>query len=218
MKQFTQMTYLILLLFFFISSCQKDTVKPNIESSEYFPNKVGNYWEYVVYDSIEARGTPYSNYSRNYTVKINITGIKKLVDGINATVWEYEYPWGFDTNYVRITQDTVKVYDKFRTETIYNLKFPLKIFLIPFQEGQRWDGKLIAIDSSNVKAKPSISTSAKEFKNGFSIYHHYIGPNLEYNDTYDFIPKIGMVKVYYNHYDFATPTRVLWQLKKYYLQ
>jgi hypothetical protein len=209
MKKLIYISSVIFLLASVLAACQKEVIKPNKEASEYFPNKVGNYWIYELYDSTSAK---------QYDVIVKITDTKKLVDGKGATIWVYEYPWGFDTNYVRITQDTVKVYDKFRTETIYNLKFPLKIFLIPFQDGQRWDGKLIAIDSSNVKAKSSISTSAKEFKNGFSIYHHYIGPNLEYNDTYDFIPKIGMVKVYYNHYDLAPPTRVLWQLKKYYLQ
>ena len=201
-----QLILFILAIFF---SCSKETVKPNVLASEYFPNSVGNYWEYDVYDSTS---------SKRYNVTVNITGTQKLADSQIAYVYKYQYPWASDTNYVRVDHDTVKVYDKFRTESINGLRFPLKIFLIPFQDGQRWDGKLLAIDSSHVTNKSTITVPLETFKNGFSIYHHYIGPNIEYNDTYNFIPNVGMVKIYYYHYDLAPPTRVLWQLKKYYLK
>lgn len=140
-----------------------------------------------------------------------------MLDGNDATIWEYKYPWGNDTNYVRIVGDTVKVYDKFRIETIRGLQFPLEIFLAPFQDGNRWDGKLIAIDTSHVSFQSTIVTSSKTFKNGFTIYHHYLGPNIEYNDMYYFVPKIGFVKFYYKRYNLAPVNIELWQLKNYYL-
>lgn len=199
---------IIFLSALLITSCNKDTIKPNKEATEYFPNNIGNYWEYDVYDS---------NSRKQYNVTVNIIGIQKLIDNKDAYIWQYQYPWGNDTNYVRIVSDTVKIYDQFRIETLRGLEFPLKIFLIPFKDGQRWDGKLLAIDSSHVTAE-SITTSLGNFTNGFNIYHHYLGPNIESNDTYWFVPKIGMVKIYYNHYDFAPRTKVLWYLKKYYLQ
>lgn len=213
MKQLISMTLFSTVLFLLLSSCTKDTSKPNKEATEYFPNKVGNYWEYEVYDST-------SSYPdvKKYTVKVSISGVKKLLDDIDAYIWQYEYPWGNDTNYVRIVGDTIKIFDRIYSRTIRDLQFPRNIFLIPFHDGQRWDGKLLAIDSSHVVFQPAISSPSESFTNGFKIYRHYLGPNLEYNDSYYFIPKIGMVKIYYDHYDLGPPFKILWQLKKYYLQ
>jgi hypothetical protein len=155
---------------------------------------------------------------KQYDVTVRITGVQKLLDGIDAFIWEYQYPSATDTNYVRIVSDTVKVYDRFRTESLRGLQFPLKIFLIPFKDSQRWDGMLMPIDTFHVMSQSAIATSSENFSNGFNIYHHYKGPNIEYNDTYYFIPYVGMVKMYYNHYDLAPPTSTLWQLKSYLLK
>lgn len=216
MKNLKKMSFLFFIFFQFFAGCNKDTTKPNKEASEYFPNTVGDYWEYDVYDSSDIRNYP--NYHGLYTVKISITGIKPLVDGKDATVWQYQYPWGTDINFIRIEGDTIKIYDTVYSKTIRNLEFPRSIFLIPFSDGQRWDGKLLAIDTSHVAFQSTIATSSGVFTNGFKIYHYYLGPNIEHNDLYYFVPKIGMVKIYYNHYDFAPTTQILWQLKKYYLK
>ncbi len=71
-----------------------------------------------------------SGYSdkENYTVKVTIVGTQKLIDGNKAFIWQYQYPSGNDTNYVTITNDTVKIYDPFRIETLRNLQFPLNLF------------------------------------------------------------------------------------------
>jgi hypothetical protein len=215
MKQISCYIIKLLLIGLLISSCKKDTL-PNKAASEYFPNKVGNYWEYEVYDSSEARGT-YSSYSRRYTVTVTIVGIKSLIGGRDITMWRYEYPWGSDTNYLRISEDTVKVYDKFRTETAAGLNYPLQIFLIPFYDKQRWDGKLLGVDSSSVTFHSSINTSFGSFSNVSKIYHHYIGPNIDYKDEYYFAPNIGFPKLHYNRYNLAPLNIELWQLKRYYL-
>ena len=206
----------LLLIGLLFPSCHKDTITPNIEATEYFPNKVGNYWEYEVYDSSEARGS-YSSYSRKYTVTVKIIGIKSLLDGSNATMWKYQYPWGNDTMYVRVVYDTVKSYDEFRIETVRGLNYPLQIFLIPFFDGQRWDGKLLGIDSSSVTFQSSIITSFGTFDSTFKIYHHYIGPNIDNKDEYYFAPNIGFIKLHYSRYNLAPLDIELWQLKRYYL-
>ena len=52
MKHFNHKDIQIFLIgVLLLSSCQKDTLKPNTGASKSFPNKVGNYWEYEVYDS-----------------------------------------------------------------------------------------------------------------------------------------------------------------------
>lgn len=200
-------------LFIFLSaavflSCHKDTSVTNQQASEYFPNKIGNYWEYTVYDS---------SLQKQYDVTVKIAGTKKLVDGIDANIWQYQYPDKTDTSYVRLDGDTIKMYDKARVETTQGLKFPLNTYVLPFKDGQRWDGKLLAVDSSHVTTLDLITISSETFKNGFNIYHYYLGPNIEYKDNYGFIPKIGMVKMYLNHYDLAPRNKQVWQLKKYIL-
>ena len=91
MKQISFQLITLLLIGFSFSSCKKDKL-PNKAASEYFPNKVGNYWEYEVYDSSETRGT-YSSYPRRYNVTVSIIGSTTLADGKEATIWQYEYPW-----------------------------------------------------------------------------------------------------------------------------
>ena len=217
MKCKSKMLIQILLFALLGATCHKNTVPPQDPpaaiptASEYFPNSVGDYWEYYVYDSSAFNGIP------EYTVKVSITNTQKLVDGKDATVWQYQYPWGNDTNYVRTVGDTIKVYDKFRTETIRGLEFPLKIFLIPFQDGQRWNGKLLYVDTSYVSSKPIIKTKFYVFDSCFKIYHHYLGPNLEFKDEYWFRANIGMIQIHYNDYSLGPIKAQLWQLKKYYL-
>ena len=205
---------LTVILFFalFSSSCHKDTVKPNTSASEYFPNSVGDYWEYDVHDSTAGYAQ-----TEDYTVKVSITGIKKLVDGNDAYIWQYQFPSGNDTNYVRIVGDTVKMYDVFRVETIRGLEFPLKIYIIPFSAEQRWDGKLLLIDSFHVYTAPSVNTYAETFTDCFNIYHYYLAPNIENIDNEWFKSNVGIVKKYYNEYDLNPRTFRTWNLKKYYL-
>lgn len=199
----------LLLFLIMLFSCHKDTIVNNQKASEYFPNKIGNYWQYTVYDS---------SLQKQYDVTVSITATKKLVDGIDAYIWQYQYPDKTDTNYVRLDADTIKLYDKFRIETFRGLQFPINTYVLPFKNEQRWDGKLLAVDSSYVTSLASISTVSETFINGFNIYHYYLGPNIEYVDNYGFISNIGIVKMYLNHYNFAPRNKQIWQLKKYYLK
>jgi hypothetical protein len=202
-------------LFGILLSCHKNSPEPNIAASEYFPNTVGNYWEYEVSDSSTVREHP--EVSTPYTVKVSIAGHKTLIDGIDATIWKYEYPWGIDTNYIRVVNDTVKVFDLIYSRSLQDLQYPRIVFIIPFTVEQRWDGKLTLIDSFHVYNAPSVFTPTENFENCFNIYHYYYGPNSKYNDNYWFKPNVGMVAIYTNHYDLAPRNIYLWRLKKYYL-
>src|SRR5690348_5527847 len=100
---------ILLCLLFTMTSCRKDAIRRNGLSSAYFPNTVSDYWEYEVYDSSTVR--EHEGFPREYTVKVTVAGIKRLVDRKPAKVWQYQYPWGKDTNYVRISGDSIKVLD-----------------------------------------------------------------------------------------------------------
>ncbi len=194
-----------------IISCHKDAIKPNTSGSEYFPNSIGDYWEYNVHDSTAG----YT--AENYAVKVTIVGITKLVDGNDAYVWKYEYPSTIDTNYIRIVGDTVKIFDQTYSRTIEDLQFPRKIFIIPFANEQRWDGKLLLIDSFHVYSEASIETNAGAFTNCFRIYHYYLAPNTEYVDNYWFKQNVGFIKMDFNHYILNPRNYQTWTLMKYYL-
>jgi hypothetical protein len=215
MKQINNMIATLAFLSISLLSCNKDTTKPNKEASEYFPNKVGNYWEYEVYDSSDVLNYPVLG--KQYTVKISITGIQKLIDGKDANVWNYEYPDRNVIVFVRIINDSVRIYSEAALTDYQSLKYG-KTYIIPFTDYQKWSGLLLAIDSFFVKSYPMAYTKWNTFKDCFKIYHHYVGPNTEYNDEEWFKPTVGFIKLHYTRYNLAPLTIELWQLKKYYLQ
>ncbi len=207
------MSTLFLLLFCFLSGCNKEDVKPNSVAS-YFPNNVGDSWEYDVTDSTQS--TP-NNPSPpvHYTIKVSITGTKRLLDGKDATIWLYQFPSINDTQYVRITGDTVKIFDLSDAQSIEGLKYPALIFLPPFEVNKRWDGLHLWVDSSRVINKADLLIITNTFSGCFNVYHYYLGPNTEIKDHYWFKPYVGMVSIYENHYINAPTQYRTWQLKTY---
>ncbi len=87
--------------------------------------------------------------------------------------------------------------------------------MIPFKDEQRWDGKLLVLDTFHVMAIPILKTNFYLLDSSFKIYNQNLGPNIEVNDEYWFRPNIGMVQIHYNHYSLGPTYRVLFQLKKY---
>ena len=214
MKKNTTMFLNALLLFFLFNSCSKDTFQ-NQKSNSYFPNTIGSYWIYDVYDSSVHRNYP--SYPRNYEVKVSIIGTKIMADSKEATMWQYEYPWETDTNFVRIVGDTVKTFDKWYSSTPRNFDFPREIYIFPLQNQTGWKGKLLWVDTFAVSNAYNITTNNLNFDTCFNIYHYYYGSqDLRYSDNYSFKPNIGFVKIYYQHF-LAPKVTYLWNLKKYYL-
>lgn len=61
MKTYNAMVYSLIFFLLGLAACHKDTTRPNQSNhpaSEYFPNSVGDYWEYEVYDSSHTRDHP----------------------------------------------------------------------------------------------------------------------------------------------------------------
>ena len=208
-------TYFILLVLFLIISCRKENSSPSNSFSNYFPNSVGDNWEYEVTDSAQyIQGG--NDTVQHYSVKVLIVGTKKLADGKDATIWKYSYPFGIDTNYVRIVGDTVKIFDNsYNSHTVEGLKYPTLILVQPFNVGEGWDGKHAWSDTLSVVKQEDVTTSFQTFKDCFEIYRHYIGPNMETKDNYWFKPQVGMVRIYTNHYNLGPLMYRTWQLKAY---
>jgi len=211
MKQSILMSFQIFLIGFLLSSCGKDTIKPTVEATEYFPNKVGNYWEYNVYDSSQIREHP--NVPRQYTVKVTITGTKRLVDDKDAVVWNYEYPWGNEIKYYRNSGDTIKVYDTIYSKTLTDLLYPRLLFIRPFFDKQEWAGKLLWVDSFFVKEDAVLN-----FKNSLLISRKYSGQGTYDFDNFWFEERIGFIKIHRDEIIQGIRTNELWQLKYYNLK
>jgi hypothetical protein len=56
---------------------------------------VGDQWLYDVSDSSTVGSV--SKKPVKYSVYVKITGTKILADGIAASIWQFQYPWGYDT-------------------------------------------------------------------------------------------------------------------------
>jgi len=210
MKQLIAITTALLILVLLFTNCKKKEPNvPNQAGTEYFPNTVGDYWEYDVYDS-----------SRNigYTVTVKITGIKTMVDGIPATVWQYKSQGLMYENYIRINYDSIKVYDEIYSRTIDDMNYPRKLFITPFINGGTWVSNLFDYDFYSTISDSTVTTNTETFYNCFNIYNHYLGPNMWFRDNYWFTPNIGMVKKYLNESNFGSGVREVWKLKKYILK
>ncbi|MGN6605174.1 MAG: hypothetical protein ACTHK8_22150 [Ginsengibacter sp.] len=205
---------ILLFLLLFCFACDKEAIKPNTPAN-YFPNAVGDTWEYDVTDSAQyVQGS--NNTVSHYSVQVLIIGTKKLVDGKSASIWKYNYPWGNDTNYVRIVDDTIKIFDNsYNSHTVEGLEYPKLIFVQPLKVNESWNGRHLWFDTLSVVNQKDVTTSFQTFKDCFQIYNHYIGPNMEFKDNYWFKPRVGMVRIYTNRYNLGPLMYRTWQLKNY---
>ena len=67
----------ILLIAYLISTSSSCKKTPVIEFNKEFPNSIGTWWKYKVYDSV---------YNRLDTVMIRVISTTKLDNGDNATI------------------------------------------------------------------------------------------------------------------------------------
>jgi len=146
-------------------------------------------------------------------VTVKIVGIKELVDGKNATIWQFQYPWGNDTNYVRVIEDTIEIFDLAYSRNINDLNYPRAVFLFPFNIEKRWDGKLFGVDSFRVVNQLDFNLGSQSYSGCYDIYNHYLGPNTEINDHYIFKPFVGMVSENFIHYINGPTTYRTWNIK-----
>jgi hypothetical protein len=208
--------YLTLFFIFLFLNCHKDVSGNSF--SQYYPNNVGDSWIYDVTDSTQSSPTNPSP-PQHYMVTVTITGTKTLIDGNQYVVWQYQYLWGNDTNFVKIVDDTLKIFSLTYSRTITDLNYPRDIFILPFQNNYWWNGLLLNTDTSRVVSQSEmVITSNQTFTDCFEIYHHYNGYNTELNDYYWFRPNIGMVKIFYFDYNNGPSLYRTWILRSYHIQ
>ena len=202
------MTVPMLVIAVLVFSCHKENTAT--AASQYYPNKVGDSWVYNVTDSLQLYTTV-----KHYQVNVTIVGIKKLADGKSATIWQYQRPGGNDINYVRLTQDTLKIFDITYSKTSAYLAFPRLIFLVPFHVNQRWENKPLGSESARVINQADINIGGKGYTGCYDIYQEYGGPNIALNDHYFFKPFLGMVRKTFIDSELGHTSYQSWELQSF---
>ena len=90
-------------------SCKKGNSIQNPLSDQYFPFKKGNTWTYNVQDTFDGF---IGGRIRNYDVVVSMVGVKNLSDGKDAYVMKFQYPDYVDMQFIRIINDTLKVFSR----------------------------------------------------------------------------------------------------------
>ena len=191
---------LMIYLLLASTSCKKS---PIIELNNEFPDHIGTWWKYKVYDSI---------YNTLDTETIRVIGHGKLDNGDNATIWAINSLLnGPDTNYVTSESDGIRIYPGKLITAPVN-----KRYVFPLEVGAKWITQNI-LDTNKVTEKGTISVVAGTFSDGYRIQRNtreFPGLFVIQEDEW-FVPNIGMV--YRNYGWFGTPGvfHKTWELVSY---
>ena len=202
--------FLNLTVLFLILGCQKN--KSNIISSESFPNKVGDSWHYLVYDTtlVYNDTTAFSQYNVDVTIIADTT----LPGGIPATVWKYQYPSHADTSFVIVRGDTIKF--------LYNVNISslIKQYIIPFNVNSSWPYSYCNLNEVKVTERATIRVGQTDFLNSFHLTGGAGCPDGMFGVDEWFADNIGLVKSYYNPYGELIITKHItrWLLMSYSLK
>ena len=186
MKQYVIYVLIGLLILTLSNSCKKlKSVVPEPVYNTQFPNSIGTFWKYKVYDSV--------SYNLD-TVTIKVTGLSNLDNGDEVSIWEITSVYNTPiTNYISNKSDGIRIYNS----KISN-SGAFKRYLFPLSVGSNWTTRSI-IDTNRITQVGAINVIAGNFTNGYRIQREVILPpgyNLVKEDEW-FVQNIGMVTRYY---------------------
>ncbi len=176
-------SYMLLLV---AAGCHKVNNSSNKASGEIFPNKVGDTWHYLVYD------TTTGGSRSQYYVDVSIVADTALPGGIMATVWKYQYPALADTSFVILKGDTIQFLDN----TI-NLSL-IKQYVIPFSINSSWPNPLCDHSQVTVIERTGVVVGQIHFLNSFHLSSHSECPDRAFIIDEWFADNIGLVQSYFN--------------------
>lgn len=160
------------------SSCKKT---PLIQYNKEFPNTIGTWWKYKVFDSVT---------STLDTVTIKIVGNSKLDNGTPVRIWQINSLTSLkpvDTNYIYSGSDGIKFYYNKTSQSFF------KAYNFPLEVGKYWIGTQIN-DTSKVIGKANITVGAGTFNDNYIIERRvrYIPNGSLYEKEY-FLPSVGLI-------------------------
>ena len=186
MKQLLTLTLFSFLILVFSYSCKKPKtiVREPVYNIE-FPNKVGTFWKYKVYDSV--------GYNLD-TVTVKIIGLTNLDNGDPVSIWEINSLYNpTELNYVSNKSDGIKIYKSKLLSAS-----PYKKYLFPLSVGSKWITYNI-LDTNRVTQNALISVIGGTFSSAFRISRDVVIPP-GYNPIKEdewYVLNIGMVSRYY---------------------
>ena len=175
------------VLLLLVAGCNKSNTG-NIDSQDLFPNKIGNYWHYMINDTT-IQGNLDSG-STQYNVDVLIVDTIRLPNGITAAIWQYKYPGWIDSNFVFQTGDTFRFMD--RTNS-----YIVRQYIIPFVSGSSWP-YVAGIGSVTVIGQSDINIGKNVFTNSWQIYGDAGMPDASFTINQWFKDNIGFVRLYLN--------------------
>lgn len=188
----------ILFLVLLVSnSCKKNKNKA-VENAE-FPNSIGTFWKYKVYNILNGSID---------TVLITVVGNTNLDRGDPVTIWEIKSLFFQTTySYVSNTSDGIKIYkNKLATA------LPYKKYVFPLEISKFWVTQN-TLDTNKVVSQKDTIVLAKEYKNCYKIVRNTFIPYGQYiRETEFFLPKIGMVFRSYDEISSGPLESKIWEL------
>ncbi len=191
----------IISIFFLTSqSCKKHKTE-EVYNAE-FPNNVGTFWKYRVYD-----------YSSNNldTVTITVIGNTNLDNGDAVNIWENKSLFNPVTyNYVSNKSDGIRIYKNKLTSAL-----PIKKYVFPLQVSNIWLTQN-SLDTNRVIAKKDTTILGNLYNNCFKINRNTFIPYGQYiKETEFFLPDIGMIYRNYDEINSGPVESMVWELISY---
>ena len=171
-------------------SCKNSPTQAKDSSAIDFPNKVGDTWTYIHFDSL---------YRKLDTAFVTIVGQTTMGSNQAATIWQFKSSEGVDTNYVVVSDNAVYFGGGVSDDTVlyalsaivYRLIFPLKV-------GNEWSGGYFN-DTDRVVNISSIAVAAGNFSTAYEVVETWgLGFNQDWSISRWFVPGVGIVRIYYH--------------------
>lgn len=190
---------LVFIIPLLLSACENSTeTNPPPDSTNTFPNKVGDQWIYSVYDSL--------SHSVD-TLTISIVGTT-VGNGKDLTIWTKKSNFYNDTIYVYVNRNTVYFYDDaYPTVADHKIEFPLEV-------GNYWINTDQVSDSSIVKNIESVTVPADTYSDAYRIERDWGSFNVYGHSVTWFVDNVGIVKLYQRIQGFDN-IRETWELMSY---
>jgi hypothetical protein len=172
---------LVFIIPLLLTACENSTeTNPPPDSTNTFPNKVGDQWIYSVYDSL--------SHSVD-TLIIRIVGMT-VGNGKDLTIWTRKSNFYNDTIYVYVNRDTVYFYDDaYPIVADHKIEFPLEV-------GKYWINTDQVSDSSIVKNIESVTVPVDTYSSAYRIERDGGSFNVYGHSVTWFVDNIGIVKLY----------------------
>lgn len=181
----------------FTWSCRRvsNPVGPPSIGSGYFPNTIGSYWVYEVFDSIAMR---------RYTKDVRIADTVRLND-VLVQVWARCDTAKCDTLFLWVDRDTVWRY-------FLNGGYDREImYVLPLVVGQIWPRRFGGRDTVSTLETMIVQG---QLLNAYRVDGVWGGFNVRESEGRWFVPYVGLVKRYYRCVGFCDDNET-WELKHY---